>query len=618
MRARIRRAGAWSAAQARPGQLDDVGSVILAVLVVLGALAAVPVPVAVGVAGVGVALLLRRVLLVWLAVAMLASSLAASAWAEMTPPAPGPFVGTVTLARDPEPALGAWRVEVVAGDRRFEAWARGPAGARLADRMAGQQVEVVGRVEPLTGAPWLTVRHVVGRLVVDEVRSWRDGGPLSRVANGVRSLLRRGAEPLPADQRALYLGFVLGDDRGQSAAVADDFDAAGLQHLLVVSGQNVAFVMVVAGPLLRRLGLRGRLVATAALLLLFATVTRFEPSVLRATVMAGLACLGATIGRPASGLRVLSLAVAALVVADPFLVHAVGFRLSVAASAGILLLAAPLARALPGPRFVVFPLAVTLAAQAGVAPVLIPVFGPMPVAAIPANLLAEPVAGLVMMWGCSAGLVAGVFGGPVAAALQWPTGLGIGWVASVARWAGSLPLGRIGLVAVVALAVVLGLLVLAHRRGRVGVVVVASTVAVATLLAPTLVASRADPAFGRRTVPGAEVWRTDATAGADPMTVVVVDAPSTPAALLRGLREAGVERVDLLVVRSGGSRTADTLAVVRQRVTVGVVWAPLGHRVPGATTPDQGEVVLAGLRLDVSAVSPRIDLALTLEGDAGG
>ena len=37
---------------------------------------------------------------------------------------------------------------------------------------------------------------------------------------------------MPAEERALFMGFVLGDDRGQSRQVVDDFRASGLSHLL--------------------------------------------------------------------------------------------------------------------------------------------------------------------------------------------------------------------------------------------------------------------------------------------------------------------------------------------------------------------------------------------------
>jgi competence protein ComEC len=89
-------------------------------------------------------------------------------------------------------------------------------------------------------------------------------------------------------------------------------------------------------------------------------------------------------------------------------------------------LAIPLTTRLPGPHGLREPLGVTLAAQVGVAPVLIPVFGSVPLAALPANLLAGPIAGPLTVLG----LVTGIAGGVVepwwpglAAAVQVPTGL---------------------------------------------------------------------------------------------------------------------------------------------------------------------------------------------------
>ena len=91
----------------------------------------------------------------------------------------------------------------------------------------------------------------------------------------------------------------------------------------------------------------------------FAAVTRFEPSVLRAVAMAAIATTATFVARPASTLRVLALAVTALLLVDPLLVWSVGFGLSVGASLGIVLLARPLAARLRGPRVLIEPLAVT-------------------------------------------------------------------------------------------------------------------------------------------------------------------------------------------------------------------------------------------------------------------
>src|SRR3546814_18659255 len=110
------------------------------------------------------------------------------------------------------------------------------------------------------------------------------------------------------------------------------------------------------------------------------------------------------------------------------------------------LLARPISSVLPGPAAIRDALGVTLAAQLGVAPVLLATFGPMPVASIPANLLAVPVAGAVMAWGITAGLVAGVAGGAFAELVQLPTRLALDWLELVDDRAAGARLGEIHLV----------------------------------------------------------------------------------------------------------------------------------------------------------------------------
>jgi ComEC/Rec2-related protein len=399
---------------------------------------------------------------------------------------------------------------------------------------------------------------------VDRVGAWYAGDPASRLANGVRRTLARGAESLSPSHRSLFLGFVLGDDRGQSPEVVDDFRSSGLTHLLVVSGENLAFVLALVGPLLRRLAIGGRLVAAAAVLLFFGLLTRWEPSVLRAVAMVSVSMVAWATGRPSSTVRLLALAVTGLLVIDPLLVHSVGFLLSVGACTGIVLLARPIAEALPGPRPVADALGVTMAAQLGVAPVLVPVFGGLPVASLPANLLAVPAAGPVMMWGVAAGLPAGVVGGVIARAVCVPTGVLIGWIAGVARWSSTAPLGQLGVAHVVALvALVVAGAVARSRRARLAVVAFATVV----LLQPAAALATSAPPWHTQpaAAAAADLYRWQGAA-------VLVVGSARPDQLLRGVHGAGVRRLDLLVVtrpsRSASSAVASLLARVPARAVV--------------------------------------------------
>lgn len=575
--------------------MSDRWAVALALGVCAGAWWSADVPMAPAVLVVVAALVVRRPLLLVAGAALLAASLGHRAWAGLAPPPSSEVVaGEAVLVSDPVDFRGALRVDLAVGRRRVEAWARGTPAAALRPRLAGERVHVEGRLRapPPDARRWLALRHVSARLSIDRVASWRPGSVASRSANGLRRTLAQGAVPLERDQRALLSGFLLGDDRDQSEAVADDFRAAGLTHLLAVSGQNVAFVLVLARPVLRRLGLHGRWAASLAVIAFFALLTRFEPSVLRAAAMAALAVTAVGLGRPSSRGRLLALAVAGVVVVDPLLVHSVGFRLSVGAATGILVLAARLARHIPGPRWLAEAVAVTVAAQVGVAPVLIPVFGGLPVASLPANLLAVPVAAPLMAWGLTAGLAAGIAGPPLDAVLHLPTSLLVGWVAGVARWAATLPLGQLEGPHVVVVAAITVLSVLAWRWHPRLVPPVGAVGVTLAVLAPAL-SPAADPLSDVPPAAGARLWRAGAT-------VLVIDDPDG-GRLLEGLHRQRVARVDLVVATRGTKAQAATVALLRQRIDVAAVLAPAGHVIRDAVVAPEGTIHVGRLRVVVAA-----------------
>jgi competence protein ComEC len=575
--------------------VSDAAAVLIAVAVAAGAWVARPVPVAVAAVVSAAALVWRWPALLGIGLALAASGLAARSWAGLAPPTPLHVDQVVTLLGDPDDAAGALRVDVRVGRRHVEAWARGRSAARLRERLAGERVHLTGELEavPETDRARLAVRHVSARLTIESVGGAVGSGALpSRIANRIRRTLLSGASSLAPDQRSLFAGFVLGDGRGEPPEIAYDFRASGLTHLLVVSGENVAFVLTLAGPLLRRLSLRGRLVAGVTVLFVFGTLTRWEPSVLRAIAMATISLVAATVGRPATTVRVLALAVTALLLVDPLLVHSVGFQLSVGACLGIALLAAPLAALLPGPRNVAQALAVTLAAQAGVAPVLIPTFGGLPVVALVANLLALPAAGPLMVWGLAAGLPAGVVGGRVASLVHLPTRVLLGWVASVARATAALPLGDLGLwhVAVVALGVAIAWAGrhAGPRRRRRALVAVGTVASVAVVLVPSAAFLRGDTdarAVGR----GATLWR------AGGASVLVLDgARGSPDRVMSSLRTAAVRRIDVLVASRPGTSEAAMAEELQRRFPASVVLGPPHSRLAEALVPPAGAELHVG------------------------
>lgn len=567
----------------------------MALVAWVGAALAAPVPEWVGVAvGVGAWWAGRRWLLV-VAVGVLASGLAASAWSGLHPIPTGDVHLRGTLAGDPEEVGGAVRAEVVTGDDRLEVWTRGPDGRSLALLLAGDEVEVVGDAEPLPeGTDHLARRHVVGRVQATHLWPVPGSNPLAASTNVLRRLLEQGALGLAADHRAVFAGVVLGDDRGQDAVTVDAFRAAGLSHLLVVSGQNVAFVLVLAAPLASRLERRPRLLLIMTVLGVFLVLTRFEPSVLRATFMAGVAAVADASGRPASGLRRVALAVTAVVLLDPLLIGRLGFQLSVAAATGLVVLGPRITALVPGPGWFGRAVGCTLAAQLATAPLLVAAFGGLPVAALPANVLALPAAGPLMVWGLTGGVAAGIVspvaGGALSRVLHLPTTALVAWIEAVATLGARLPLGTLGPVPLAVIAVGLAGAGLAGRAGHrwMPVVLVVLTVGAGT-------ATVVPAASGDGYLPllaGAVLWRPPP--GAGPGTVLVIEDDVGAVDLLAALRRERVSDLDLVVMARGGARAAALLAELRRRFPEVPAVSPIDRRLADTTPLGDGDRLLVG------------------------
>jgi competence protein ComEC len=234
--------------------------------------------------------------------------------------------------------------------------------------------------------------------------------PFVHATQVIRSFVGRTIERIfPAREAGLLLGLVLGDDSRLDPVTARDFQTTGLGHLLVVSGENVAMVlapvMAFGGAL--RLARLGRFVLGLGTVVLFVVLTGAEPSVLRAGAMATLALLGVLMGRPRSTGIVLAAAVLVLLVLDPWLVHAIGFQLSVGATAGMVALATPIGerigRVLPRP--IAFAAGTTIAAQFGVTPLLLFHFHEVPGVTIVANLAAFPLVEPALLIGIAASVL---------------------------------------------------------------------------------------------------------------------------------------------------------------------------------------------------------------------
>lgn len=209
---------------------------------------------------------------------------------------------------------------------------------------------------------------------------------------------------LPSQQAGLLNGMLIGYRDGLSDKVQEAFSNAGLTHIMAVSGANVAFLILPLDFLLKKLRLKKRTanLIIIAFLALFVYITGFEPSVLRAVIMASVMLIAAILYREPDIYAAIALSCILLLVASPFMLFNVGFQLSYAATLSLVMFCKNVKSLLKWrfiPEWVKDALACTLSAQIGVLPITVVYFNKVSLISVVPNLLAVPMLELITILG---------------------------------------------------------------------------------------------------------------------------------------------------------------------------------------------------------------------------
>jgi ComEC/Rec2-related protein len=341
------------------------------------------------------------------------------------------------------------------------------------------------------------------------------------------------------DASAFVAATVLGARAGLAPARRRELRAAGLGHLIAISGLHVALAAWAAfGAMIRVAAYfggrpRAGVVAALALVAGYVIVTGAPASAVRAGAMATLVALGAMVGRPAHGLTSLAIAVTSMLALAPAWLLDPGFQLSVAAMGAVVT-----GRA--GASIFALTWRITWA----IAPISILHFGTMSPWGLLANLVAIPV---VTGWVLPLGLLGVPALSSLGAAAWAPAATGARLVLDLAALCDRLPTPSVPTVGVCAL-----LLVVVGRgrsrsaaatRGRVAgwgrALAVSPWIYLATAGAAMVVVHRAAAVAPRWLAIGAgpRPW----TTAFGPGSVACMEAsPSSPARAMRLLEWFGV------------------------------------------------------------------------------
>jgi competence protein ComEC len=209
----------------------------------------------------------------------------------------------------------------------------------------------------------------------------------------VRGAIAEHGRRLGGEEGALFVAFFLADRSRLDADLTAAFRATGLTHLIALSGLNLAILyLVVSAPLSSFVPKKRVPAAALAVLWIFGAVASYPVSLLRALVMASVLAAARWAERPLDAWNALAVAALSAIVTDPAAPWDASFRLSFAATAGILAVV-PLAARFGSSwwgRIVVAPLLVGLAAQTATLPIVLHQFGTFAPFGAVATLLASP------------------------------------------------------------------------------------------------------------------------------------------------------------------------------------------------------------------------------------
>lgn len=268
----------------------------------------------------------------------------------------------------------------------------------------GDAVEFFGQLQPLmAGDP-----RIAGQIRADGMKLMGKGGGAGVFfMNGILKfkhfVINRLNNLLPEPASSITAGILMGSRSSIPKNIIDDFRAAGLTHILAISGYNIviliSFITTVFSVFPKKIGF----FCSVAAIALFTLLTGASASVTRASVMGSMTLFAKMFGRKSSGMRPLVIAAYAMALADPFVpVYDIGFQLSFGATAGIILFTKRLEvflKRIPEKLSLRSTMATTWAAQALTTPLIIYYFSNFSIIATISNLVVLPFIPLAMLGG---------------------------------------------------------------------------------------------------------------------------------------------------------------------------------------------------------------------------
>jgi competence protein ComEC len=262
----------------------------------------------------------------------------------------------------------------------------------ITDVKRGDHVELKGKLSNGFGSYQGAVRFAT------LLKAERQNDPVREVRDGFAAKVRNVvAEPAAS----LGLGFVIGQRSALPETLDDQMRVVGLTHIVVASGYNLTILVRFSRRIFARHSKYLAAMVSMTLMASFVLISGLSPSMTRAAAVTGLSLLAWYYGRRFHPVLLIIYVAAATAWWNPVYVWSdIGWYLSFLAFAGVLIVAPLVTKAIFGQRDApaVGQLVIeTIAAQLMTLPLILMIFGQLPVLSLISNVLVAPIIPLAMV-----------------------------------------------------------------------------------------------------------------------------------------------------------------------------------------------------------------------------
>ena len=218
-------------------------------------------------------------------------------------------------------------------------------------------------------------------------------------------------ELIPEPEVLLGLSYLLGMKAGLPEDLNENLRVVGLVHIVVASGAHLSILVGIARKIFGKVSRMAGLIFSVLFVLFFMAMVGFTPSILRAGVMSILSLIAWYVGRKFAAWRIILLVAALTLMINPSFIINLGWLLSFASFAGIMILGPRITKFFYGikkPGFFGSTIITTISATLMTLPITLYFYGQISLISVLANLLILPTLSYAMGLVFLTGVVFGI------------------------------------------------------------------------------------------------------------------------------------------------------------------------------------------------------------------